>query len=134
MCGQTASLVITAERGQPDDLGLVERLLSYGGDTIPAGRRIVATSEPWQVLKGAGRAEAVATQLRISNRKLVNWWELAVRRGWPDGTADAFQTGAAAAETMADLLDAILVGDLDAARAVIELFVNDAVDTGVVAV
>lgn len=51
-----------------------------------------------------------------------------------EGEAAMLQAGAASAEAMGDLLNAILDGDRDAAKAILQSFVNGAVDDGIVTV
>jgi hypothetical protein len=106
------------------------------GDSIPAGRRVVSTSAPWRVVKGVKRAEAVAAHLRVQNRELAQTF---AEGGISETNVvvamlAAVQAGAAATETLADLLEALIADDQDAAREVLKRFVNDAVDTGVVLV
>lgn len=104
-------------------------------DGIVQGFGVVPASEPRpvRVIKGRHRGRAVAAHLRIQNRTLVRDWYEYSRMGLT-GAAESLQAGAAATETLADVLEATMVGDWFAVRRLLERCVNDAVDSGVVTV
>jgi hypothetical protein len=132
MCAADRAGAPSFDQQDPDD-NIVQGFGAVG-DSIPAGRRVVPSSEPWRVTAGAKRGEAVAAHLRIQNRELVDGYTMALKGGYPARLVDSLQAAAASTETMADLLSALVAGQQKAAARVLELFVNDAVNTGVVIV
>lgn len=108
------------------------------GQQVSTSREVVATSKPRQIFdaskgKGFHRGEAVASYMRQANRRHVEHYELAsaLTGSTSQETAD-FQAAAAATELAANIIEAAMAGDAVTLAGVLELFVNDAVDTGVV--
>jgi hypothetical protein len=88
------------------------------------------------VRQGRARAAAVANYMAGQASSLRNAWDAAAQFGHPETDAEAqmLQAGAAAAEAMSNLLQALIAGDKELFKFHMAAFVNDAVDTGVVSV
>lgn len=102
-------------------------------------REVVAVSAPRRVApvesfpaEPIQHAEALAAHVRQQSRELGELFMLT--GGTASWRGQALQAGAASAEAMADFLDALNAGDAVTARGVLELFVSQAIESGVIAV